>query len=41
MPSKNIKKVKDYEDRVNRTIHETVLKDQGLANLEERKESII
>eukprot|EP00343_Euplotes_focardii_P000698 CAMPEP_0205802884 /NCGR_PEP_ID=MMETSP0205-20121125/5358_1 /ASSEMBLY_ACC=CAM_ASM_000278 /TAXON_ID=36767 /ORGANISM="Euplotes focardii, Strain TN1" /LENGTH=330 /DNA_ID=CAMNT_0053070049 /DNA_START=594 /DNA_END=1583 /DNA_ORIENTATION=+ len=41
MPSKSIKKVKEYEDRVNKTIHEVVLNDHGIADLKGRKESIL
>lgn len=39
MPNKSLKKVKEYEDRVNRIIHQIILNDQGIANLELNKDS--
>ena len=33
--------MKEYEDRVNRTIHEIVLNDEGIGNLEFKSEGLI
>lgn len=34
-------KVKEYEEKVNKIIHATVLNDQGVADLDSKKKSII
>ena len=34
MPSKSLRKVKEYEEKVNKIIHTTVLNDQGISNIQ-------